>query len=926
MRCRFGDGQVVGGNAGLRHNNVCVGWAALYSVFDALLQALCANDIDVGIFGLVAAAFADCKARAAALRYLNSMVMPCLPQALTSGQSTASSAARRKRWSQPSKTRRLFVWKTTISDATTILLCRDSPSHKVEPTATSLCRPPEYSYMIGFIVRNSHHSSDSIGRHHHHILSILHTTYECLDSFTPAYTLPSIRRLLKRNSPGDQLLHINLAVPQEANGQFKITRSISEASFDDCFFFTKFGHRSTIEMESLNDCCSIDLSISLRIWREYTSSSELFDKFQSCRIHVNRDDLCSTELTSHSSTQDAYWTRSKHHNSVPSSHLLVACKQKLPESRGVQVRCRRCRQVRDWSPQSQCCGPSPKLRDPSSKGSWERPLDRLRRGARSEPDTNISDPNDHIARICYTRHFPILKSSIMRIVEKTRKIGHLSSHLVMTEAFHKQLVHSRKTRNPQRNTALSDALDDLDVGLLLVEHLGLVLVAELGFLGTVATNLVPGKLEQLVDTLEGSARSLGDGEPSPDTTDDSDGSEEPEGTGRAETAFAVVEEHKRDSARSGLLALRKLEVFVFNVRNSGKEGSDVSHRDGLAGNTDAERTLATDPVDQEESAGNGSDELDNTENGSGEQLLVLTLGAKESEKVGSQIFGDDNIIPLQKLTDLASEANVNTLAHSSFLLLVKLVLDFSNFALHNLVINWESTDTSQNERMKMRPAKIKWIEVGTSHDEVSKHDTDVDGARKDACAQGNDCSLADTQTGNEATSVDLAKTTSANGAGHEDHDTENPHETELASGPETTNTCLVAKLPVQDLWGLISILLECEDVDWLASSTHIGELRGSGPALLYTIQPLYPRVSPCHSILRRMANGLTVPGGLHSPNRLIWRKPIPQTPAWGVVVAFGGVPVCFGRIVLTFGGERLQIWSVRRPARSPCASIDIVSR
>ncbi|KAG9966707.1 hypothetical protein KCU61_g190, partial [Aureobasidium melanogenum] len=60
------------------------------------------------------------------------------------------------------------------------------------------------------------------------------------------------------------------------------------------------------------------------------------------------------------------------------------------------------------------------------------------------------------------------------------------------------------------------------------------------------------------------------------------------------------------------------------------------------------------------------------------------------------------------------------------------------------------------------------------------------------------------------------------------------------------------------------------------------------------------------------------------PESIDLEKNYPQTPARGVVVAFGGVPVCFGRIILAFGGDRLQICSVRRPARSPWVRIDIV--
>jgi hypothetical protein len=317
---------------------------------------------------------------------------------------------------------------------------------------------------------------------------------------------------------------------------------------------------------------------------------------------------------------------------------------------------------------------------------------------------------------------------------------------------------------PKCDSSLNNTLDDLDVGLLLVDLVGLVLVAELGLLGTEATDLVPGKLEQLVDALEGSARGLGDGEPSPDTTDEGDGSEEPEGTGRAETALLVVEEHERDGARvtvlvdemeahdqrgghgsdtervdfsveevlhgvpthsptetgdvdehegdsgSSLLALGELEALLFNAGNSGKEGSEVSHGDGLAGNTDTEGTLATDPVDQEESTCDGSDELDYTENGSCEQLLVLALSTEESEEVGcvnghrlrstplTENLGPEAYVKPVGVVGHAehfAEISKSTLAHGGFLLLVKLVLDFSNFGLNNLVFDRETTDASQ---------------------------------------------------------------------------------------------------------------------------------------------------------------------------------------------------------------------------------------
>lgn len=55
MRCGLRDGQVVGVYTRLRHNDVCVGRAALDLVFNALLQALSADNIHVGILDVQSA-------------------------------------------------------------------------------------------------------------------------------------------------------------------------------------------------------------------------------------------------------------------------------------------------------------------------------------------------------------------------------------------------------------------------------------------------------------------------------------------------------------------------------------------------------------------------------------------------------------------------------------------------------------------------------------------------------------------------------------------------------------------------------------------------------------------------------------------------------------------------------------------------------
>ena len=47
MGSRFGEGQVVGGNARLRYEDICVRWAILNKVFNTLFQALGTDDVRV---------------------------------------------------------------------------------------------------------------------------------------------------------------------------------------------------------------------------------------------------------------------------------------------------------------------------------------------------------------------------------------------------------------------------------------------------------------------------------------------------------------------------------------------------------------------------------------------------------------------------------------------------------------------------------------------------------------------------------------------------------------------------------------------------------------------------------------------------------------------------------------------------------------
>ena len=86
--------------------------------------------------------------------------------------------------------------------------------------------------------------------------------------------------------------------------------------------------------------------------------------------------------------------------------------------------------------------------------------------------------------------------------------------------------------------------------------------------------------------------------------------------------------------RSMLLACGELEALLFKTRDSGKEGGDVGHGECLETDTDAQTSLTANNINQEEGAHDGSNELDNTEDGRGKELLILSLGSEKSKEIG----------------------------------------------------------------------------------------------------------------------------------------------------------------------------------------------------------------------------------------------------------------------------------------------------
>jgi hypothetical protein len=230
----------------------------------------------------------------------------------------------------------------------------------------------------------------------------------------------------------------------------------------------------------------------------------------------------------------------------------------------------------------------------------------------------------------------------------------------------------------------------LSISLLLIASL----IKLLGVLVAMKTDLVPRKREKLIHVLKASSTSLRNGEPNPDTTDESNSGEAPERSLGGDTALGNREKHVGDSARvsvlvgeveshgprcsegtnaqreefgsqevlhrvpaesptetrdvdhgdgtarSTLVALGKNKVLNDSeLGNLGEESSDVDHGNGLKSDTDEKSALSADDIDEEESADDGGDELNDTEDSCDEKTLLLSNNAHDLEQIGG-IQGD----------------------------------------------------------------------------------------------------------------------------------------------------------------------------------------------------------------------------------------------------------------------------------------------
>ena len=313
------------------------------------------------------------------------------------------------------------------------------------------------------------------------------------------------------------------------------------------------------------------------------------------------------------------------------------------------------------------------------------------------------------------------------------------------------------------NSHLLNLVHSLPRSILLLRILVRLSLLHIRIILSKASNLVPLKREQAIHTLETSTRRLRDEEPSPDTTQDGDNSEQPEGSCGSESTLGSREEHvghgagvavlvdevethdhrrghgtdaqridlsvekilhtvpahgpskprnvdHDDGGRASLFLGLGEDFSLLEFGDGGEVCGDEAHGYGLESDADAEGAFATNDVDEEQGTDDGGDELNDTEDGGCEELLVLAFCAEESEELGG-VDGDAlGAGPLGE--ELGEEAEVDAvevvgheehfledadpaLAQSGFLLLVELLLDVGDLLDDVVVINGEVANTGE---------------------------------------------------------------------------------------------------------------------------------------------------------------------------------------------------------------------------------------
>ena len=198
-----------------------------------------------------------------------------------------------------------------------------------------------------------------------------------------------------------------------------------------------------------------------------------------------------------------------------------------------------------------------------------------------------------------------------------------------------------------------------------------------------------------------------------------------------------------------LLAFGDDKAILADIRNGSQESSHVNHGNGLQSDAGEESALATNDIDEEQGADDGGTELDETKDGSDEELLVGALDAQELKQL-SCVDGDgtgarplteeldhgDHVDTVQvalveeHLLDLAPEAD----SAGSLKLLVESSLDHGYLANNVLAIGGLLAETSQDLRGLLR---LALLDEETGRLVLEEHEDEDDSSHHDVQAGGN---------------------------------------------------------------------------------------------------------------------------------------------------------------------------------------------
>ncbi len=92
--------------------------------------------------------------------------------------------------------------------------------------------------------------------------------------------------------------------------------------------------------------------------------------------------------------------------------------------------------------------------------------------------------------------------------------------------------------------------------------------------------------------------------------------------------------HGDGAAAAGKILRRNLELVDYSeLRDAGEEAGDINHRDGLQGDSDEQRALATDDINKEEGARQCRNQFHNAKDGRDKKTFLLASDANQLEEI-----------------------------------------------------------------------------------------------------------------------------------------------------------------------------------------------------------------------------------------------------------------------------------------------------